>query len=72
MRCPQCGTENPAGKIVCRNCGTRLRVGAGGPVVLGAISEEELMRRVRVDMRKLIVVTGISIVFGVVLGFLIR
>lgn len=70
MRCPQCGTENPAGKIVCRNCGTRLRVGA--PVVLGAISEEELMRRVRIDMRKLLTVTCIVIVFGVILGFLIR
>lgn len=70
MRCPQCGTENPTGKIVCRNCGTRLRVGA--QVVLGAISEEELMRRVRLDMRKLLVVTGIVVVFGVVLGFLIR
>jgi len=41
-------------------------------VVLGAISEEELIRRVRVDMRKLLFVTGIVIVFGVVLGFLIR
>lgn len=72
MRCPQCGTENPTGKIVCRNCGTRLRVAAGAPVVLGAISEEELMRRVRVDMRKLLVVTGISVVFGVALGLLVR
>jgi hypothetical protein len=47
-----------------------LRVGA--PAVLGAISEEELMRRVRIDMRKLLTVTGIVIVFGVILGFLIR
>lgn len=71
MRCPKCGTENPPGKIVCRNCGTRLRA-AGAPVVVGAISEEELMRRVRIDFRKLLIVTGIVSVFGVILGFLIR
>ena len=70
MRCPQCGTENPPGKIVCRNCGTRLRTGMAA--VLGAIPEEELMRRVRQDLRKLLIVAGITVAVGFLLGTLIR
>lgn len=70
MRCPQCGTENPPGKIVCRNCGTRLRAGAAA--LLGPISEQELMTRVRTDMRRLLLVTGAAVVLGIILGILIR
>lgn len=70
MRCPQCGTENPPGKIVCRNCGTRLR--AGMAAVLGTISEEELMRRVRLDLRKLLIMAGITVALGIALGVLVR
>jgi len=69
MRCPQCGTDNPPGKIVCRNCGTRLRAGA---VVLGAVNEEELMRRVRADVRRLLVVAATVVALGTVLGLLAR
>ncbi|HEY6102195.1 MAG TPA: zinc ribbon domain-containing protein [bacterium] len=71
MKCPQCGTENPPGKIVCRNCGTRLRA-AGGAAVLGQMSEEELMRRVRADTRRIIIVTAIVIVLGITFGLLVR
>lgn len=71
MRCPQCGTDNPPGKIVCRSCGTRLRPGAAA-VLLGPISEQELMTRVRTDMRRLLVVAGVVVVVGIILGFLIR
>ena len=71
MKCPQCGTENPPGKIVCRNCGTRLRA-AGGAAVLGQMSEEDLMRRVRTDVRRIIIVIGIVLVLGAVFGVLIR
>jgi hypothetical protein len=71
MKCPQCGTENPPGKIVCRNCGTRLRA-AGGAAVLGQMSEEDLMRRVRSDVRRIFIVIGIVLVFGAVFGVLIR
>ena len=70
MRCPQCGTENPPGKIVCRNCGTRLRTGMAA--VLGAIPEEELMRRVRQALRKLLIVAGVTVAVGILLGILIR
>lgn len=70
MRCPQCGTENPPGKIVCRNCGTRLR--AGMAAVLGTIPEEELMRRVRLDLRKLLIMAGITVALGIALGALVR
>lgn len=71
MKCPQCGTENPPGKIVCRNCGTRLRA-AGGAAVLGQMSEEDLMRRVRTDVRRILIVIGIVLVVGAVFGVLIR
>ena len=71
MKCPPCGTENPPGKIVCRNCGTRLRA-AGGAAVLGQMSEEDLMRRVRTDVRRILIVIGIVLVLGAVFGVLIR
>lgn len=71
MKCPQCGTENPPGKIVCRNCGTRLRA-AGGAAVLGQMSEEELMRRVRTDVRRILIVIGVVLALGTVLGVLVR
>lgn len=71
MRCPQCGTENPPGKIVCRKCGTRLRA-AGGAAVLGQMSEEELMRRVRTDMRRLAVVTAMVVALGIAFGLILR
>lgn len=71
MKCPQCGTENPPGKIVCRNCGTRLRA-TGGAAVLGQMSEEELMRRVRTDVRRILIVAGMVLILGTLFGFLIR
>ncbi len=71
MKCPNCGTENPAGKIVCSNCGRRLRPGRQtvGPTVQ---TEEELMTRVRGDMRRLGLVTVIVVAVGIVLGYVIR
>ena len=71
MKCPQCGTDNPPGKIVCRNCGTRLRA-AGGAAVLGQMSEEELMRRVRNDVRRILIVAAVVIVLGTVFGLFVR
>jgi len=70
MRCPQCGTENPPGKIVCRTCGTRLRPGAAAAV--GPIPEEELMRRVRSDLRRWLIVTGITVAVGILVGIVVR
>ena len=71
MKCAQCGTENPPGKIVCRNCGTRLRA-AGGAAVLGQMSEEELMRRVRSDVRRIVIVIAVVVVLGIVFGLFLR
>jgi len=71
VKCPQCGTDNPPGKIVCRNCGTRLRA-AGGAAVLGQMSEEELMRRVRNDVRRILIVAAVVIVLGTVFGLFVR
>lgn len=71
MKCPNCGTENAAGKIVCSNCGRRLRPGRQvvGPTVQ---TEEEMMARVRGDIRRLLVVSAIVVAVGVVLGYVIR
>jgi hypothetical protein len=68
--CPHCGTENPPGKIVCRTCGRRLRV--VGPPAVAAPSDEELMARVRADLRRLVVVLAVVVAVGVTLGVLIR
>ncbi|MDQ7843613.1 MAG: zinc ribbon domain-containing protein [Armatimonadota bacterium] len=70
MRCPQCGTENPPGKIVCRRCGIRLRPGAAAAI--GPIPEEELMRRVRSDLRRWLIVTAITVAVGILVGVIVR
>lgn len=71
MKCPNCSTENPPGKIVCKNCGRRLRVTG---VTAAAVwqSEEELMARVRGDVRRIALVTAAVAAAGVALGFIIR
>lgn len=71
MKCPRCGTENPAGKIVCRNCGQRLRVQPGGQVVARQ-TEEQLMAWVRTDVLRLFIVTVIVIAVGMALGYVLR
>jgi len=71
MKCPNCGTDNPGGKLVCRSCGRRLR---GGPQPGGAVwhTEEELLPRLRADIRRLGVVTAVVLAVGLTLGFLTR
>jgi len=70
MRCPKCGQENPAGKIVCGRCGTRLRPGSGPAPV--AATPERFMTWLRSDLIKLGVVLAVVIGLGVVLGTLVR
>ena len=70
MRCPKCGQDNPAGKIVCSRCGTRLRPGAGPAVV--AATPERFMAWLRGDLNKLAVVLALVIVMGIALGTLVR
>lgn len=70
MKCAHCGTENPPGKIVCRNCGRRLR--AASPAGPAPLTDAELMARVRTDVRRLVVVTAIVLAVGVALGVLVR
>jgi len=71
MKCPNCGTENPGNKIVCTNCGRRLRPGRQmvGPTVQ---TEKELMAWVRGDMRRLGIVTAIVVAVGIALGYVIH
>lgn len=71
MKCPNCGTENPAGKIVCRNCGRRLRAQPGGGVI-STVTEEELISRVRTDALRIVYVTGIVVALSLILAYLIR
>lgn len=71
MKCPNCGTENPPGKIVCKTCGRRLRVMG---VTAAAVwqSDEELMARVRGDVRRIALVTALVVAAGILLGITIR
>ncbi len=71
MRCPKCGTENPQGKIVCRQCGTRLRVQPQGAALVRE-TEEQLMDRVRLDTRRIVWVTAFVIAAGLLMGYLTR
>lgn len=71
MKCPNCGTDNPAGKIVCRNCGTRLRMQPQRAIGVQQ-TEEQLMTHLRLDMRRLLYVTVIVILAGLALGYVIR
>ena len=74
MQCPKCGTDNPPGKIVCRACGTRLRVAAAAPATPAARveSDEELGRRLRYDLWRIVWVVAVVIVAGLGLGFLLK
>lgn len=72
MKCPKCGTENPPGKIVCRNCGTRLRIQPGSQAAAVRWTDAELMTWVRADVRRLLVVSAIVIAAGIVIGFALR
>jgi uncharacterized membrane protein YvbJ len=71
MKCPKCGTENPAGKIVCRNCGTRLRVQPGNQAAV-RWTDAELMSWVRADVRRLLIVSAIVIAGGIAVGLALR
>lgn len=70
IRCPNCGTENPIGKIVCRNCGHRLRGAQVGTVVRE--TDEQLMSRLRYDVRRIIYVMAIVVAVGLALGYFVR
>lgn len=74
MRCPRCGTENAAGKIVCRTCGARLRpapVSAAAAVVRGE-SDEQLRGRLSHDLLRIVWVIAVVIAVGLGLGFLVK
>lgn len=71
MRCPNCGTENQAGRILCVRCGTRLR-GAAGAVGTPPDPSAGLMDRVRHDLRRLAAVMAIVIAVALLLGTLLR
>jgi len=75
MQCPKCGTENPAGKIICRSCGARIRPtssAAAAPVQGKVESDEELRRRLNYDLLRIVWVVAVVIVLGLGLGFLLK
>jgi uncharacterized membrane protein YvbJ len=75
MQCPKCGTENPAGKIICRACGARLRPTSAAAASVGpgkVESDEELGRRLSYDLVRIVWVTAVVIVVGLGLGFLVK
>jgi zinc ribbon protein len=75
MQCPRCRTENPPGKIVCRNCGARLRpapsTGAAVAPARGE-SDDQLRRRLNYDLLRIVWVMAVVIVVGLGLGFLVK
>ncbi len=71
MRCPKCGTENPQGKIVCRKCGTRLRVLAHDQAIVRE-TDEQLMARVRLDAKRIVWVFAIIVPVTLLIGYLTR
>jgi Double zinc ribbon len=75
MQCPRCRTENPPGKIVCRNCGARLRPAPSTATAAGAArieSDEELRSRLSYDLLRIVWVSAVVIVVGLGLGFLVK
>ncbi len=76
MQCPRCRTENPAGKIVCRACGARLRPAPLGAVAAAAPargeSDDQLRRRLSYDLLRIVWVMAVVIVVGLGLGFLVK
>ncbi len=75
MQRPKCGTENAAGKIICRSCGARLRPTSSGAVAPGRgniETDEELGRRLSYDLLRIVWVVAVVIVVGLGLGFLLK
>lgn len=73
MRCPNCNTENQAGRILCVRCGTRLRASAGSAA--GAPPPDPaagLMDRVRRDLVRLVVVMAIVVAIALFVGNYLR
>ncbi len=72
MRCPNCGSENQAGRILCVRCGTRLRASAGSAAAARPDPATGLMDRVRHDLRRLAVVMAIVIAIALFVGNFLR
>ncbi len=74
MQCPRCRTENPPGKIVCGNCGARLRAAPSTAAAAPARSEsdDQLRRRLSHDLLRIVWVIAVVVAVGLGLGFLVK
>ena len=75
MQCPRCRTENPPGKIVCRNCGARLRAAASTAAAAAPArseSDDQLRGRLSHDLLRIVWVIAVVVAVGLGLGFLVR
>jgi len=74
MRCPKCGTDNPDSKILCRECGARLRTAAatGKGALPARETGAELRRRVSYDLSRVVWVIAVVIAVGLGLGTLVK
>jgi uncharacterized membrane protein YvbJ len=73
MRCPNCGTENAAGRILCTRCGARLRATAGASAAAPpADPAAGLMERLQADLRRLVVVTALVVAVALLVGNFLR
>jgi uncharacterized membrane protein YvbJ len=72
MRCPKCGSENMAGRVLCVRCGTRLRGAVARAAVPSAEVEGAFMVRLRSDLRRVAVVLVVVVGVAVAMGLLLR
>jgi uncharacterized membrane protein YvbJ len=73
VKCLNCGTENPQGRVLCVRCGTRLRARAAeGTAQATPDATAGLMERLRADLRRLAVVVVIVVAVAAALGLILR
>ncbi|MDR7545624.1 MAG: zinc-ribbon domain-containing protein [Armatimonadota bacterium] len=74
MKCPKCGTENAASRVLCVRCGTRLRATVGAPpgAPAGPEAAATVMAHLGGDLRRLVVVVAAVVATMIALGMLLH
>lgn len=72
MQCPKCGADNPPGRVLCIRCGNRLRGGSAAPTPASGEAYGLLMRRLRVDLRRLALALAITIAASLAMALALR
>jgi uncharacterized membrane protein YvbJ len=72
MRCPKCGTENAAGRVLCVRCGARLRGAVARAAVASPEADATFMVRLRSDLRRVAAAAVVVAVVAATMGLLLR